>query len=313
MHLKFSTRLRSDLILLLVAVIWGTAFVAQRVAAQQVNLYIFNGLRFTLASGFLIPFLINMRNRTSIQLDRRTRIGIVLAGIVLFVGAALQQAGLESTTAGNAGFITGLYVVLVPLLSAVFFKKNPGIVNVLAALIAVMGLFMLSTEGSFALAPGDSYELGGALMWAMHVIMIGSLAQKAHPLQVAAGQNIVCGGLSLVFAIIGTRQDLWRGFAEAWWAIIFTGLFSVGLGYTLQIVAQKDAPPSDAAVILSLEAAVAALAGWLILDEKLSAIQLYGCLLMLGAMVMAQMGGQIYRESRDFNAETKASMSDSEL
>lgn len=308
-----STRLRSDLILLLVAVLWGTAFIAQRIAAQHVNLYMFNGLRFTLASGFLIPFLMVRRNPVSRQIGRETKLGIILAGMILFVGAALQQAGLRSTTAGNAGFITGLYVVFVPLLSAMLLKNRPRMINILAALIAAIGLFLLSTGGTLSLAPGDLYELGGAILWAIHVILIGSLAQKAHPLRIATGQNIVCGGLSLTFASINPDLNRWKGLADNWWTVVYTGLFSVGLGYTLQIVAQRDTQPTDAAVILSMEAVVAALAGWLILDERLSAIQGFGCLLMLGAMIMAQIGGESYSGSREFKAETRASTSDSEL
>lgn len=285
-------RIKSDFILLIVAIIWGTAFVAQRIAAQQVNLYTFNGLRFLLASAFLIPILqTTKRNSPSNRFDRDIGFGILLAGVVLFAGAALQQAGLKWTSAGNAGFITGLYVVLVPLLSTILLRRMPRKLNLLAALIAVTGLFMLSTEGKFAITPGDSYELGGAFLWAIHVVLIGSLANKAHPLQIAAGQNIVCGGLSLVFAFFDTNFNPWHGLADNWWAILFTGLLSIGIGYTLQIVAQKETPPSDAAVILSMEAAVAALSGWLILDERLSTIQIYGCLLMLAAMILAQIFG----------------------
>lgn len=290
MHWINSSRIKSDFLLLLVAIIWGTAFVAQRIAAQQVNLYTFNGLRFLLASAFLIPILqLRKMNSLSSRFDREIGLGVLLAGIVLFIGAALQQAGLQWTSAGNAGFITGLYVVFVPLLSTLLLGRKPRILNLLAVFIAAMGLYMLSTGGSFTITHGDSYELGGALLWAIHVILIGSLANKVHPLQIAAGQNIVCGGLSLAFAFLATNFSPWYGLAEKLWAILFTGLLSIGIGYTLQIVAQKETPPTDAAVILSMEAVVAAFSSWLILDERLSAVQMCGCFLMLTAMMLAQL------------------------
>lgn len=269
---------------------------AQRVVAEQVSAFAFNGLRFLLAAGVLIPILhLDMkRNATTRDLDHKVRLGIIAAGVVLFCGATLQQVGLQFTSAGNAGFITGLYVVLVPLISAVIMRQLPHLINFVAAMIAIAGLFMLSTSGNFTIAPGDGFELGGAFLWAIHVIMIGSLARMAHPLQIAVGQNLVCGGLSLSVAVLETQFQPWSGLGESWWSIIFTGLLSIGIGYTLQIVAQKDTLPADAAVILSLEAVVAALSGWLFLNERLTTIQLVGCGLMLGAMILAQLRGLTY-------------------
>jgi drug/metabolite transporter (DMT)-like permease len=207
---------------------------------------------------------------------------------MLFVGASLQQWGMRYTTAGNAGFITGLYVVLVPLLLAVFWHQKPRRSIVIAALVAATGLYLLSTGGSLRLNPGDGLELGGAFLWAGHVILIGWLAQRANVFRISIGQNLICGLLSLgAFALLA-QPDPWLGLKESWWAIVYTGVLSIGIGYTLQIVGQREAPPSDAAIILSGEAVFAALFGWLWLNEQLSGIQLLGCGLILAGMFLAQ-------------------------
>lgn len=278
----------------MVTVIWGSAFVAQRFAAIRMDILLFNGFRYLVGTLILIPLAWTLPRRQPSNLDdsRQTKMGIFLAGVMLFAGATLQQWGLRYTTAGNAGFITGLYVVLVPLLLAVFWRQKPRQSIVIAALVAAVGLFLLSTGGILRLNPGDVLELGGAFLWAGHVILIGWLAQRANVFQIAIGQNLTCGLLSLGVFVLLAQPDSWLGLHESWWTIVYTGVLSIGIGYTLQIVGQREAPPSDAAIILSGEAVFAALFGWWWLNEQLSGVQLLGCGLILAGMLLAQMGSK---------------------
>ena len=277
-------RLRADLLLLLVAVIWGNAFVAQRVAADHVGPFLFNGVRFLVGGVALAP----AAGRRWGGLNRREVIGGGLAGVVLFAAAVLQQAGMAFTTAGKAGFITGLYVVLVPLFLAVGWRAWSHWSIWIAAALAVVGLFLLSEGTRFlALAPGDGLVLAGAVMWASHVILIGRLADRVDPVRLAVVQYLACGLLSGAVGLIVEPQTI-SGLESAWWTVLYTGLLSIGLGYTLQVVAQRWTPAADAAVILSGESVFAAFWGWLLLGETLTGRQLVGCGLMFTAMVLAQ-------------------------
>jgi len=276
-------RLRADLILLAVAVVWGSSFVAQRVAAAHLGPLLYNGTRFLLGALTLLP-LVGHRLRA---LTRFEWWGGALVGLLLFGAANLQQAGLRFTTAGKAGFITGLYVVLVPLLLALAWRQWPRWSAWVASLLAAAGLFLLSGVGQLVLAPGDGWELAGAVLWALHLILIGRLAPRVDVLRLALVQYLVCGLLSMVLGM-GLEAHTLEGLAVVWWAVVYTGVLSVGLGFTLQVVGQRRAPATDAAIILSLEAVFAALFGWLLLGETLAAGQLLGCGLMLAGMVLAQ-------------------------
>ena len=276
-------RARADLALLLVALIWGSAFVAQRAIAGEIGVLFFNGARFLIGALVVAPLVRNHRGR----LATSEKLGALLAGILLFGGAAFQQFGLRYTTAGNAGFVTGLYVVIIPLLLAIGLRRWPRPAIWAASLLAAAGLFLLSTGGRLALALGDSLEFAGAVFFAVHVILIGFLVKRIQAFQLVAIQYLVCGLLSLVSGLL-LEANTWTGLAPAWWSIVYTGVFSVGLGYTLQAIGQRVAPPADAAIILSMEAVFAALFGWLLLGEMLSAIQLLGGGLMLVAMLLAQ-------------------------
>lgn len=285
-------RAQADLLLLLVALIWGTAFVAQRVAALNMGAFQFNGVRFLLGALVLVPFAWYRRGLAEDQkgkarLGRNDLLGIALAGLLLFGGASLQQIGLRFTTASNAGFITGLYVVFIPILLWVRWRHPQRRTIWVASLLAAAGLYLLSTGGSFRLAPGDALELSCAVLWAFHVIWLGRLVRTLDALDITIGQDLVCGALSLAWSAVSERGALPLSGA-AGWAILYTGVISVGFGYTLQAVGQRLAPPADAGILLSLEAVFAALSGWLLLDERLSTIQLMGCGLILAAMLLAQ-------------------------
>ena len=179
-------RLKADLTLLLVALVWGSAFVAQRVAALSMGVYLFNGLRFLLGVLVLLPLA--LRTRRDAAGFRASLPGMLLAGLLLFGGTSLQQLGLRYTTAANAGFITGLYVVLVPLLLALLWRQPPRQAVWLAAILSAVGLFLLSTGGSFSLKIGDALELAGAFLWAFHVLCIGWLVQRAEVIHISVVQ-----------------------------------------------------------------------------------------------------------------------------
>jgi drug/metabolite transporter (DMT)-like permease len=316
-------RLRANLLLLLAAVIWGSAFVAQRVAArEQLGAFLFNGLRFWLGAAVLLPFMGEMGDRhhfrwTKWCLSPFSRWS-ALAGFLLFAAAWLQQAGMEYTTAGNAGFITGLYVVLVPLILLVVWKQRASWICWFAAGLATLGTYLLSgadvaqavslrpdltgaadvaqavslrpdlsNAAQIRLAAGDALVLACAVVFALHVIVVGKAVQKVKVLPFSVGQYFFCGGLSLILGLSLEGETLPR-LAACWWAVAYVGVFSVGVAYTLQAVGQKLAPASDAAIILSLEAVFAALFGYLLLGEQMTARQLLGALLMLSAMVLAQ-------------------------
>lgn len=282
-------RLQADLALLLVAIIWGSAFVAQRAVAAKSSIFLFNGLRFLLGAIVLLPFIwISARRNSSLTgINRKTMPGVLLAGLLLLCGATFQQAGLRYTTAANAGFITGLYVVMIPILQALIWHQVPRPAIWVAALLAVLGLYLLSTGGRLALQIGDVLELVGAIFWALHVIWIGQWVGKIHFMQLALGQYLVCGLLSMLIGLI-LETNLSGQVSGAAWAIIYTGIFSVGIGYTLQVAGQRVAPPADTAILLSSEAIFAALFGWRILGEALDPLQLIGCGVMLVGMLLAQ-------------------------
>jgi drug/metabolite transporter (DMT)-like permease len=269
--------------LLLVALIWGSAFAAQRVAADHLGPFLFNGLRFLVAVAVLLP-LARFRPRV----ERKMLPWVALTGTVLFLASVLQQAGMQYTTAGNAGFITGLYVVLVPVVLVVILRQPVSWATWLAALLATLGALLLSTGGELKqLNPGDALELAGALAWALHVILVGWLARRVDVLSFVIGQDLVAGLLNLFFASF-TDMGTLPGLAQAGWAVLYTGVFSIGIGYALQGIGQKHAPPSDAALILSLESVFAAIFGFIFLKEYLSPIQLLGCGLIFVAIIQVQ-------------------------
>ncbi len=280
------SRLMADLTLLCVALIWGSAFVVQRIAAGQVGVFTFNGLRFLLGALALLPF-VRKQNSSGSGRDLLLTGGVILAGGLMAFGAAFQQAGLRYTTAGNAGFITGLYVVLIPLFLGVSMRRRPRLVIWLSALLAAAGLFLLSTGGVLQVNQGDGLVFISSIFWALHVILIDWMVRRMDVLRFAFGQYLVCGALSLSLGFVLEPGSLIPTL-EQWWLIAYTGVLSVGLGYTLQAVGQRVAPPADAAIILSLEAVFAAFSGWVFLNENLSPVQLTGCGVMLLGMLLAQ-------------------------
>ena len=279
----------SVLQLTLASAIWGFAFVAQRAGMEHVGPFTFNGVRFLLGSAVLVPLLLTRGPRESApEPGSRKRVvwGLTLAGLVLFGAASLQQTGIVYTTAGKAGFITGLYVVIVPLLGLLRRQRTRPAVWVGAAL-AVGGLYLLSATSGFGIGLGDGLVLASAFGWAVHVHVIGWLARRVRPLRVAAVQFAVCGALSLIvaaFAEVVSLADLLR----AGIPVLYAGLLSTGVAYTLQVVGQRRVDPARTGIILSLEGMFAVLGGWLLLGESMTARMLAGCGLMLVGMIASQ-------------------------
>jgi drug/metabolite transporter (DMT)-like permease len=277
-------RLRADLLLLLAAAIWGFAFVAQRLGMDFVGPLTFNGVRFALGALVLVPIA---RARASSAASWRDDLPRGLAlGVVLFGGATLQQWGMVTTTAGKAGFITGLYVILVPLLGLLVHQRTA--VNTwLGAVLAVGGMFLLTVTERFTIARGDLLVLAGALFWAVHVLLIGRYSPRTEPVRLAALQFAVCAILSLGGSL-ALEHPTTANLRAAMGPILYAGLLSTGVAYTLQVVAQQKAPPAHAAIILSLEAAFALLGGVIVLGESLGARGLAGCAVMLAGMILSQ-------------------------
>ncbi len=281
--------LKSDGLLLLTATIWGFAFVAQRVGMDFVGPFAFNGIRFALGALVLLPLAARSRSAVGAISGRTGVLGSLLAGLLLFAGASFQQVGLVYTTAANAGFITGLYVVIVPILGLLW-GQRPGAGTWIGAVLAAAGLYLLSVGGQLHIAFGDLLEVIGAFFWALHVLLIGWLSPRIASSRLAFFQYAACSALSLATAALFEVTTL-AGVLGAALPILYGGVCSVGIAYTLQVVAQQHAHPAHAAILLSLEAVFAALGGWLLLGETLSRRGLAGCALMLAGMLLSQLWG----------------------
>ena len=301
---------RSNCLLVMTAFIWGLAFVAQRAGMEHVGPFTYNGIRFALGSLSLMPLLFIIRRQEkkySFSLPDAKSIFLsgLMLGLVLFTAASLQQVGMVYTTAGNAGFITGLYVVLVPILG-LFWKQRPDSGTWIGACLAAVGLYFLSVTDSFTIAFGDLLELAGAVFWAGHVLLIAWLSPKINPIKLSFVQFVICSVLSLITAFIFEEIKL-QGILDAAVPILYGGFCSVGIAYTLQVVAQKYAKPSHAAIILSMESPFAALGGWIILNEILTRRSFFGCALMMAGMLISQLWPYL---SRSFPQKPEAVLPD---
>jgi drug/metabolite transporter (DMT)-like permease len=282
--------LRADLLMLLTALIWGTGFVAQTAGMDHIGPYLFSGLRFALGSLCLVPLI--LRNaKTARKPEPLLNRGMLQAGIImglaLALGINLQQVGLLFTSVTNSGFITGLYVIVVPLLGLLLGHKT-GLGTWLGCLLAVVGMCLLSVGDNFHVASGDWLQLIGAFVWGGHVVLVSLFASRHDPIRLAFLQFATCSVVSLLLAVLFEPIAL-NAIIDAGPALLYGGIVAVGVGYTLQVVAQKHAIASHAAIILSLEAVFAAIAGAWILGEALQLRGYIGCGLMLAGMLLAQL------------------------
>ncbi|MEI7989091.1 MAG: DMT family transporter [Chloroflexota bacterium] len=290
-------RLKADLTLLFVAIIWGSAFAAQRVASAHLGFFLFNGLRFLVGALTVLAIILIRREGWLKSITRIEWISGILGGLIIFIGANTQQAGIRFTTAGKAGFITGLYVILVPIILTLneirlsLFKGKQHIPmhwSVWAAsILAVAGLYLLSVAETFSLSMGDAIILAGTIFWAGHILLIGRFTNRVNTLRFAFVQYLVSAVINLACGLFFESSTL-PGLIPAWWTVLYVGVFSVGIAYTLQVEGQKTAPETDASLILCLEAVFGALSGWIFLREAMTPVQLIGCVLMLAGMILAQ-------------------------
>lgn len=283
-----SNTLKNDFLLLLTAIIWGVSFTAQRAGMEFIGPFTFNGIRFLIGAVSILPIILLEKKTTIVNKQNSKPIIIygAIGGILLYLGASLQQIGIVYTSAGKAGFITGMYVIIVPIFG-IFSRHKAGWRRWAGALLSITGLYFLSVKGTIKINIGDIFVLLSAFFWASHVIAISHFSPRVNALKLAFVQYLVCGGLSLISAFIFENVQT-HTLLMAWMPILYGSIFSVGIAYTLQVYAQKKVHPAHAAIILSLEGVFAVLGGWLLLGETLGAKGIIGCVLMLGGMFISQ-------------------------
>lgn len=285
---RLAPEIQGESILLLTALLWGLSFVSQRLGMRSIGPFAFNAVRFALGSVCLLPliFLSRSRGKERPRVSSSILAGLI-CGIVLFLGATLQQVGVVSTSAGKAGFITGIYVILVPILG-LFFKKRASWGIWAGAVLALAGLFFLSVRGDFTMGTGDLLVLAGAFFWAVHILVIGRFSNAADGLIMSSTQFMTCAALSLCVALPFERFGP-ASIAGAALPILYSGIVSIGVAFTLQIYGQKRAHPGRASIIMSMESLFAAVFGILFLGEDCGWRTVVGSLLILSGMVVAQL------------------------
>ena len=280
------------MLLLAVALVWGSAFVAQAHGMEALGPFAFTGLRFLL--GVIVVLPLAWRDyrgiaRRAVPPGWREVRGVILLGVLLALGAVFQQIGIIHTTVTNAGFLTGLYVPLVPLISWLLMRVRPHWSVWPCSIGCLAGMWLLSGAGSLSLGVGDTWVVASSLFWALHVIFVGRIAGRiAAPYLVACAQFFVCGVLCLIWAAFNETITL-AGIQQAAVPIIYTGIFSIGFAYTGQVVGQRYTEAADAAIILSAETIFAAMFGFLLMGERLSTAGLAGCALIFTCIVAVQM------------------------
>ena len=282
----------------LTALIWGTAFVAQKSGLDYLGPFTFNGVRSLIGGLALLPciVLIDVINGQRPSLlgscssgERRLALikGGVYCGIILGIASSLQQYGIKYTSVGKAGFITTLYIIIVPLLG-VFFRRKVGLVMWFCSLLAIFGMYLLCFRGGGELNVGDGLVFLCSIVFSLHILLVDRFAPKADGVRMSCIQFWVAGVIATVCALL-FEQVVWRDLLNAKWPLLYAGVMSCGVAYTLQIVGQKSVHPVVASLLMSLESVFAALSGWVILHEKLSATELLGCAIIFIAVVIAQL------------------------
>ena len=290
-------KIRNSILLLLTAIIWGTAFVAQSVGMDYIGPFTFNAARFLIGGTVLIPLIVYrskknplLRNR-SIEEKHTNRkmvwIGGICCGIALCGASLLQQMGIQHTTVGKAGFITTLYIIIVPLVELLFGKKIAKKIWI-GAVMAVIGLYLLCINENFSIGKGDFLVLICAVLFAIHILVIDHFAPKADGVCLSAIQFFISGTISAIGAILFENPNL-SAMTDAIVPILYAGVMSCGVAYTLQVIGQKDMNPTVASMILSLESVISVLAGWIIWGQALSIKEIIGCLIVFMAVILVQL------------------------
>ena len=299
-----SIPVRNSLLLLLTATIWGVAFVAQSVSMDYIGGFTFNAVRNLIGALALLP-VIKVLDKTRSEAEKKREssasgrktllIGGICCGIMLCLASNFQQFGIKYTTVGKAGFITACYIIIVPIIG-IFLKKKCSPFIWIAVLLSLCGLYLLCltpgeglciTDG-FSIGKGDFLVLICAFLFSLHILVIDYFSPKTDGVKMSCIQFLVCGILSGVPALLFEQPNL-SGILAAWLPILYAGVMSSGVAYTLQIVGQKNMNPTVASLILSLESCISVLAGWIILGQHLSSREIFGCVLMFGAIILAQL------------------------
>ena len=297
--------IRGSLILLTTAIIWGTSFVSQKLGMNYIEPFTFGASRFLLGALSLLPviFLFNKINRgrdnnksSNLSFKNRDLItGGILCGCAIFFAASFQQFGIVYTTAGKAGFITALYMVVVPIL-AMFIGRKTELYTWIGVVIAVIGLYLLSIKEGFTMEKGDAIVLMGTVFWALHILIIDRYVDRVDGVKLSCIQFVTAGILSLIAALIAEEPRL-SGIIASKGPILYSGLMSVGVAYTLQIIGQKYTNPTLSAIILSLESVFSVISGAIFLNESMSSREILGCLLVFVAVIIAQVNPKEILES----------------
>ena len=283
-----SNKLKGTLSLLLATVIWGSTFVAQSVGVEKIGPYTFLAVRCVLAVIvlLLILYFLNKKDFIAIVTDSKLWKAGIPCGIALFAATAMQQVGLIYTTAGKGGFITTMYILLVPIFGLFLKQKPPKTVGI-SVVIAAVGLYLISGAGFTAINIGDVLMLGCAIAFAFQILIMDRVAGELNSLALNMAQALVCGVLSGVFALI-FDTIVWENILACWFPLLYAGVLSMGFAYTLQIVGQKAIEPTTASLLMSFESVFAALSGWLLLNESFTTTEGIGCALVFGAILLTQ-------------------------
>ena len=287
-------QIKSSLILLLTATIWGVAFVAQSVGMEYIGPFTFNAIRCVLGGLVLIPVILVLKKKKETGAENQEKedkktlwTGGIACGVILCIASNLQQFGIMEASVGKSGFFTALYIVMIPVIG-IFIGKRPGIKLWFCVALAVVGMYLLCMkDGSFTIERADIMLLLCALAFSVHILVVDYFSPKVDGVKMSCIQFFVCGVLSAVGMLFTETPDI-SNIQAAWMPLLYAGLLSCGVGYTLQIVGQKGINPIIASLIMSLESVISALAGWVILGQVLSLKEIIGCVLMFVAIVITQ-------------------------
>ena len=287
-------QIKSSLILLLTATIWGVAFVAQSVGMEYIGPFTFNAIRCVLGGLVLIPVILVLKKKKETGAENQEKedkktlwTGGIACGVILCIASNLQQFGIMEASVGKSGFFTALYIVMIPVIG-IFIGKRPGIKLWFCVALAVVGMYLLCMkDGSFTIERADIMLLLCALAFSFHILVVDYFSPKVDGVKMSCIQFFVCGVLSAVRMLFTETPDI-SNIQAAWLPLLYAGLLSCGVGYTLQIVGQKGINPVIASLIMSLESVISALAGWVILGQVLSPKEILGCVLMFVAIIITQ-------------------------
>ena len=287
-------QIKSSLILLLTATIWGVAFVAQSVGMEYIGPFTFNAIRCVLGGLVLIPVILVLKKKKETGAENQEKedkktlwAGGIACGVILCIASNLQQFGIMEASVGKSGFFTALYIVMIPVIG-IFIGKRPGIKLWVCVALAVVGMYLLCMkDGSFTIERADIMLLLCALAFSFHILVVDYFSPKVDGVKMSCIQFFVCGVLSAVGMLFTETPDI-SNIQAAWLPLLYAGLLSCGVGYTLQIVGQKGINPVIASLIMSLESVISALAGWVILGQVLSPKEILGCVLMFVAIIITQ-------------------------